>query len=55
MEAKNAGVIMEVVELAVTDAVSHLVLPIACEFASTIVVARVSRSYTSMIDPARIN
>lgn len=49
-----AGVIVEVVGLAVSDAVSYFVLPIACEFTGSMVVACVSLCYVTMGDPARI-
>lgn len=51
VEAMAAGVRMDVVRFTVDELVSDLILPIACEFASSMVVAHVSSSMPSLVIP----
>ena len=53
MEAKQAGIYMDCITFAV-DAVTDMVLPIASEFAESMVVAQVSFMYLSMGEEARL-
>lgn len=46
---------MEVIGIATSDELSDAVIPVACAFASSMVVARVLVEYFSMGDPARTN
>ena len=50
-----AGVKMTNIIFSLEDAVTDAVLPVACEFASSLVVARVSLQYISMGDGARVD
>jgi len=54
MEAKLAGVQMNYILLAIVDAVTDVVLPIAHEFAECMIIARVSFMYMSMGERARL-
>lgn len=53
METREAGVNMEMIGVAVSDALSDLILPTACNFANNMVVARVPLEYVSIGDSAR--
>ena len=46
---------MDVIGIATSDEISDAIVPTACQFASSMVVARVSMEYLSMGDPARTN
>lgn len=55
VEAQSAGVRMGVIGFSVDEALSDLVLPVACEFAESVVVSRVPPTYITMADPARLS
>jgi len=53
VKAREAGVVMDIIGIAVVDSVTDLVVPMMCEFARVMVAARVSTEYITRGDPAR--